>query len=197
MSSEKAMAPHSSTLAWRVPWTEEPGGLQSMGSQRVGHDWATSLYFTHFSHPCMTTGKTIGLIRLIFVGSLCWLLFNMLSRLVIAFLPSSNHLLISRLQSLSAVILKLKKIKSVTVAQSICHEGLGLEATILVFWMVSFKSNISLSSLTFINWLLSSSLLSAIRVVSSASEVIDISPSNLDSSLCFFQPSVSHDVLCC
>ena len=43
---EKAMAPHSSTLAWRIPWTEEPGRLQSMGSQRVGHDWATSLHFT-------------------------------------------------------------------------------------------------------------------------------------------------------
>ena len=42
---EKAMAPHSSTLAWKIPWTEEPGGLQSMGLLRVGHDWATSLYF--------------------------------------------------------------------------------------------------------------------------------------------------------
>ena len=41
--SEKAMAPHSSTLAWKIPWTEEPGGLQSMGSQRVGHDWATNI----------------------------------------------------------------------------------------------------------------------------------------------------------
>ena len=43
---EKAMAPHSSTLAWKIPWTEEPDGLQSMGSLRVGHDWATSLYFS-------------------------------------------------------------------------------------------------------------------------------------------------------
>ena len=49
-SSEKAMAPHSSTLAWKIPWTEEPGGLQSMGSLRVGHDWATSLWLSTFMH---------------------------------------------------------------------------------------------------------------------------------------------------
>ena len=48
--SEKAMAPHSSTLAWKIPWTEEPGSLQSMGSQRVGHDWATSLSLFPFTH---------------------------------------------------------------------------------------------------------------------------------------------------
>ena len=47
---EKAMAPHSSTLAWKIPWTEEPGRLQSMGSQRVGHDWATSLSLFTFMH---------------------------------------------------------------------------------------------------------------------------------------------------
>ena len=47
---EKAMAPHSSTLAWKTPWTEEPGGLQSMGSLRVGHDWATSLSLFTFLH---------------------------------------------------------------------------------------------------------------------------------------------------
>ena len=49
ISVEKAMAPHSSTLAWKIPWTEGPGGLQSMGSLGVGHDWATSLYFFHFN----------------------------------------------------------------------------------------------------------------------------------------------------
>ena len=47
---EKAMAPHSSTLAWKIPWTKEPGGLQSMGSRRVGHDWATSLSLFTFMH---------------------------------------------------------------------------------------------------------------------------------------------------
>ena len=49
-TSEKAMAPHSNTLAWRLPWTEEPGGLQSMGLRRVGHDWATSLSLFTFIH---------------------------------------------------------------------------------------------------------------------------------------------------
>ena len=47
---EKAMASPSSTLVWKIPWTEEPGSLQSMGSQRVRHDWATSLHFTLFLH---------------------------------------------------------------------------------------------------------------------------------------------------
>ena len=78
----------------------------------------------------MTTGKTIALTRRTFVGEVMSLLFNMLSRLIIAFLPRSKHLLISRLQSLSAVILKPSpKIKSVTVSivsPSICHEYLGL-----------------------------------------------------------------------
>ena len=98
------------------------------------------------------------------------LLFNMLSRLVIAFLPMSKHLLISCLQSPSAVILEPPEIKSVTVpivSSSICHEVMGPDAMIFVFWMLSFKSTFSLSSFTFIKRLFSSSL-SAIRVVSSA-----------------------------
>ena len=84
----------------------------------------------------MTTGKTIALTRLTFVHKVTPLLFNMLSRLVIAFLPTSKHLLISWLQSPSAVILELKKIKSHTisiVSPSICHEVVGLDAMILVF----------------------------------------------------------------
>ena len=98
------------------------------------------------------------------------LLFNMLSRLIIAFLPRSKHLLISWLQSPSAVILEPPKIKSVTVSSisaSVYHEVMGQDAMILVFWMSSFKSTFSLSSFTFNNRLLSSSLLPAIRVVSS------------------------------
>ena len=74
------------------------------------------------SHPYMTIGKTIALTRWTFVGKVISLLFNILSRLVIAFLPRSKGLLILRLQSPSAVILKHKKIKSVTVSPSICHE---------------------------------------------------------------------------
>ena len=98
------------------------------------------------------------------------LFFNMLSRFVIAFLPRSKCLLISWLQSSSAVILEPPKIKSVTVAivsPSICHEVMGLDAMILVFLLLSFKPTFSLSSFTFIKRLFSSSLLSAVRVVSS------------------------------
>ena len=119
----------------------------------------------------MTTGKTITLTRQTFVGKVKSLLFNMLSRLVIGFLPRSKCLLISWLQSPSAVILEPPKIKSVTVfivSTSICHGVMGLDAMILVFWMLSFKPGFSLYSFTFIKRLFSSSSLSAIRVVSSA-----------------------------
>ena len=112
--------------------------------------------------------KTIAMIRWTFVGKVMSLLFNMLSRLVIAFLPRSKCLLISWLQSPSAVILEPKKIKSVTisiVSPSICHEVMAPDAMILVFWMLSCKP---LSSFTFIKRLFSSSSFSAIRVVSSA-----------------------------
>ena len=84
----------------------------------------------------MTTGKTISLTRQTFVGKVMDLLFNMLSRLVITFLPRSKRLLISWLQSPSVVILEPKKIKSVNVSivsPSICHEVLGPDATILIF----------------------------------------------------------------
>ena len=118
----------------------------------------------------MTTGKTITLTRQTFLGKVMPLLFNMLSRLVIAFLPRSKRLLISWLQSPHAVILEPRKIKSLTVSTvspSICHEVIGPDAMILVFWMLSFKPTFSLSSFTFIKRLFSS-LLSAVRVVSSA-----------------------------
>ena len=84
----------------------------------------------------MTSGKTIALTRSPFVGKVIPLLFNMLSRLVIAFLPGSKHLLISWLQSPSAAILEPKKIKSVTVSivsPSIYHEVMGLDAMIFIF----------------------------------------------------------------
>ena len=88
------------------------------------------------SHLYMTTGKTIALMSWTFVGQVMSLLFNMLSRFVIAFLPRSKHLLISWLQSQSAVILEPKKIKSVTVSivsSSIYHEVMGPDAMIFVF----------------------------------------------------------------
>ena len=96
------------------------------------------------------------------------LLFNMLSRLVITFLPRSKCLLISWLQSPSAVLLEHQKIKSDTVSPSISHEVMGPDAMIIVFWMLNFKPTFSHSSFTFIKRLFSSSSLSAIRVVSSA-----------------------------
>ena len=120
------------------------------------------------SHLYMTTGKTIALTRWTFVGKVMSLLFNMLARLVIAFLPRSKRILISWLQSPSAVILEPPEIKSVTVSPSICHEVMGPDAMILVFWMLSFKPAFSFSSFTFIKRLFSSSSISAIRVVSTA-----------------------------
>ena len=96
----------------------------------------SAFFIVHLSHPYMITGKTIALIRWDFVGKVTSLLFNILSRLVITFLPRSKHLLISWLQSPSAVILEPKKIKSATVSTvspSICHEVMGPDAMILVF----------------------------------------------------------------
>ena len=115
-----------------------------------------------FSH--MTIGRTITLTRWIFVGKVMSLLFKILSRLVIAFLPRSMHLLISWLQLTSEVILEPKKI--VTVSPSICHEVMGLNAMIFFFCKLSFKPVFSLSSFTFIKSLFSSSSISEIRVVS-------------------------------
>ena len=97
----------------------------------------SAFFIVQLSHPYMTTGKTIPLTRWTFVGDVMSLLFNMLSGLVVAFLPRSKHLLISWLPSPSAVILESMKIKSVTVSivsPSICNEVLGLDdAPILVF----------------------------------------------------------------
>ena len=94
------------------------------------------------SHLYMTTGKTIALTRWTFLGKVMSLLFNMLSRFIIAFLPRSKYLLILCLQSSTAVILEPKKIKSLTVSiypPPIYHEVTGLDATIFIFWMLSFN----------------------------------------------------------
>ena len=79
------MANHSSVLVWRIPEMAEPGGLSSMGSHRVGHDWSDLAAAA--SQPYMTTGKTIALTRRNLVSKVISLLFNMLSRLVITLLP--------------------------------------------------------------------------------------------------------------
>ena len=114
-------------------------------------------FMVRLSHSYMTTGKIIALTMIMtmdyglwtFVSKVMSLLFNMLSRLVITFLPKSKHLLISWQQSPSAVILEPKKIKSLTVSivyPSICHEVMGPDAMILVFCMLSFKPAFALSS---------------------------------------------------
>ena len=97
------------------------------------------------SHLYMTTGKTIALTIWTFVSKVMSLFFNTLPRCVIAFLSRSKHLLISRLQSLSVVILEPKKIKSVTVSivsPSICPGVMGLDAMILVYLMLNFKAGV-------------------------------------------------------
>ena len=115
--------------------------------------WPLAFFIVQLSHPYMTNEKSVTLTRWTFVGKVMSLLFNMLSRLVIAFLPRSKCLLISWLQSPSAVILEPKKIKSVTisiVSPSIRDEVMGLVAMIFVFWMWAlsqlFCSPLSLSS---------------------------------------------------
>ena len=97
--------------------------------------WRSVFFIVQLSYPYMTTGKTIAFTRWSFVGKVMSLLFNMLSRLVIAFLPRSNYLLISWLQTQSVVILEPKKIKFVTisiVSPSTCHEVMGSDAMIFV-----------------------------------------------------------------
>ena len=94
----------------------------------------SSFFIVQFSHPYMTIGQTISLTRWTLVGKMMSLLFNMLSRLVIIFLPRNKYLLISWLQSLSAVVLEPREVKSVTisiVAPFICHEVMGPDAMIL------------------------------------------------------------------
>ena len=98
--------------------------------------WCSAFFIVQLSHPYMTTGKTKALTRQTFVGKVMFLLFNMLSRLVIAFLPRSKPLLISWLQSASAVILEPIKIKSATLSTvftSICHEVMGTRCHDLSF----------------------------------------------------------------
>ena len=113
----------------------------------------SAFFRVQLSHPYRTTGKTVGLTRPTLIGKVMSLLLNILSRLVITFLPRSKRLLILWLQSPSAVILEPPKIKSdtvSTVSPSISHEVMGPDAMIFVFWMLSFKPTFSLSSFTFL-----------------------------------------------
>ena len=105
-------------------------------SSKASIPWLSAFFIVQLSYPYRTTGKTIALTRQTFVDQVMSLLLNMLSRLVITFLLRSKRLLISWLQSPSAVILEPKKIKSTTVLTvypSICHEVMGLDDMIFVF----------------------------------------------------------------
>ena len=133
---------YSRLISFRMAWLDlfaVQGTLKSLlqhHSSKASILRPSAFFTVQLSHPYMTTGNTIALTRQTFVGKVMSLLFNMLSRLVITFLPRSKCLFISWVQSPSAVILEPKKIKSVTVSTvspSICHEVMGPDATILVF----------------------------------------------------------------
>ena len=130
---------HSGLISFRMEWLDllaVQGTLKSLlqhHSSKASILRHSAFFIVQLSHPFITTGKTIALMRRTFVGKVMSLLFNMLSRLVITFLPRSKRLLISWLRSPSAVILEPQKLKSATVSPSICHEGMGPDAMILVF----------------------------------------------------------------
>ena len=130
---------HPGLISFRMDWLDlfaVQGTLKSLlqyRSSKASILWPSAFFTVQLSHPYVTTGKTIALTRWTFVGKVMSLPFNMLSRLVITFLPRSKRLLISWLQSPSAVILEPRKIKCSTVSPSICHEVIGPDAMILVF----------------------------------------------------------------
>ena len=125
---------HSGPISFRMDWLDllaVQGTLKSLlqhHSSKASILWCSAFFIVQLSHPYMTTGKTIALTGQTFVDKVMSLLFNMLSRLVITFLPKSKHLLTSWLQSPSAMILEPRKIKSATVSNvspSICLEVMG------------------------------------------------------------------------
>ena len=133
---------HTGLISFRIDWLDllavqgKLKGLLQHHSSKPSIFRCSAFFIVQLSHPYMTTGKTIALTRRNFVGKVMSLLFSMLSRLVITFLPRSKRLLISWLQSPSVVILEPKKIKSVTVSTVspfIFHEVMGPDAMILVF----------------------------------------------------------------
>ena len=148
----------SGLISCRIDWLDllvVQGAHKSLLQHHSSKAWIlrhSAFFMVQLSYSYMTTGKTIALTRRTFVGKVMSLLFNTLSRFVIAFLLRSKRLLISWLQLPSAVILGPKKIKSVTVfivSPSICHEIVEPEAMILVLWMLILKPIFSPSLFTF------------------------------------------------
>ena len=130
---------HSGLISFRMDWLDllaVQGTLKSLlqhHGSKASILWCSAFFMVQLSHPYMTTEKTIALTRQTFVGKVMSLLFNMLSRLVIAFLQRSKRLVISWLQSPSTVILELKNPTVSTVPPSICHEVMGPDAMIFIF----------------------------------------------------------------
>ena len=130
---------HPGLFSFRMDWMDllaVQGTLKSLlqnHSSKASIIWCSAFFTIQLSHPYMTTGKTIALTRWTFISKEMFLLFNILSKLVITFLPRSKRLLNSWLQSPSAVILEPKKIKSDTVSTSICYAVMEPDAMILVF----------------------------------------------------------------
>ena len=133
---------HPGLISFRMDWLDllaVQGTIESLlqhHSSKASVLWHSAYFIVQLSHPYMTTGKTTALTRRTFVDKVMALLFNMLSRLVITFLPRSKCLLISWLQPPSSVILEPQEIKSdtvSTVSPSISHEVMGPDAMILVF----------------------------------------------------------------
>src|SRR5574337_1066789 len=126
-------------ISFRMDWLDHlavQGTLKSLlqhHSSKASILWRSAFFTVQLSHPYMTTGKTIALTSRTFVGKVTSLLLNMVSRLVITFLPRSKRLLISCLQSPSVVILEKRKMKSDTVSTSISHEVMGPDAMIFFF----------------------------------------------------------------
>ena len=140
---------HLGLISFKMDWLDllgVQGTLKSLlqhHSSKVSILWNSTFFIVQLSHPYMTTGKTIALTRWTFVGKVMSLLFNMLSRLIINFLPRSKCLLISWLQSPSAVIWEPRKIKSLTVSTvspSICH------TFYLCHWVPQLTNSLSLDS---------------------------------------------------
>ena len=125
---------HQGLISFRMNWLDllaVQGTLKSLlqhHSSKASILLRSAFFIVQLSHPYMTMGKIIALTRWTFVGKVISLLLNMLSKLVITFLPRSKCILISQLQSPSAVILEPPKLKSATVSPSICHEVMGPDA---------------------------------------------------------------------
>ena len=201
---------YSGLISFRIDWFDLPavqGTLKNLlqhHSSKASILQCSAFFMVQFSHPYITTGKIIALTTRSFVGKVISLLFYMLSRFVTAFPSRNKNHLILWLQSPYTAILEPKKIKSATVSTvspSMCHEVMGSDAMILVFFFFlnfDFQASFfSLSSFTLIKRLFSFSSFSSISMVSFAYLrllifLLEVLIPACDSST----PGISHDVLC-